>query len=209
MSEKRRALEPGERRRQIMQAASRCFAQRGFERTTTRDIACEAGIAEGTIYNYFASKHELLLAFADIEVIEPLVTIFTGMPDADDEEILRAFIADRLTLWERRAPLMKVLASEGLYNPQLATAAFEKIGRPALLLLEGYITRRIHEGKFRAMDSSIVARALIGQLLSQFMFWGTFFGHVVEFPPREQFIYELTQLMLCGLRAPRGEGRAQ
>ena len=93
-----------------------------------------------------------------------------------------------------------MLAGEGLFNPWLATLAFEKIGRPALNLLEDYLTRRMHDGAFREMDVGIVARALIGQLLSQFMFWGTFFGHVLAFPPREQFVNELSQLMLQGLR---------
>src|SRR5215472_17763161 len=50
------------RRAQILAAASRVFARRGFHRTTVREVAREAGIADGTIYLYFASKQELLLA---------------------------------------------------------------------------------------------------------------------------------------------------
>src|SRR5438034_6569134 len=50
------------RRAQILEAASRVFARKGFHRTTVREVAREAGIADGTIYLYFASKQELLLA---------------------------------------------------------------------------------------------------------------------------------------------------
>src|SRR5438552_1935032 len=54
--------ERGDRRRtQILDAAARVFAERGYHRTTVRDIAREAGIADGTIYLYFSSKQELLL----------------------------------------------------------------------------------------------------------------------------------------------------
>ncbi|MFL7790868.1 MAG: helix-turn-helix domain-containing protein, partial [Anaerolineae bacterium] len=41
------------RRNQILDAAAAVFAEKGFHRTTTKEIASRAGIAEGTIYNYF------------------------------------------------------------------------------------------------------------------------------------------------------------
>src|SRR5262245_56127224 len=49
------------RRAQILDAATTVFAQRGFHRTTIRDVAKAAGIADGTIYNYFENKTALLL----------------------------------------------------------------------------------------------------------------------------------------------------
>src|SRR5579864_8736119 len=49
------------RRAQILEAATKVFAEKGFHRATTKDIARAAGIAEGTIYTYFASKSDLLL----------------------------------------------------------------------------------------------------------------------------------------------------
>src|SRR2546430_3426370 len=50
------------RRAQILAAASRVFARHGFHRATVRQVAQEAGIADGTVYLYFRSKRELLLA---------------------------------------------------------------------------------------------------------------------------------------------------
>lgn len=53
----------------ILDAAARVFNEKGFERATTKEVAREIGIAEGTIYNYFETKRTLLLAlvrrFAD------------------------------------------------------------------------------------------------------------------------------------------------
>ena len=49
------------RKAQILDAATRVFAQRGFHRTTIRDVAKAAGVADGTIYNYFENKTGLLL----------------------------------------------------------------------------------------------------------------------------------------------------
>ena len=50
-----------QRRREILDAALRCFADEGYHATTNRKIARRAGITEGLIYHYFPSKKALLL----------------------------------------------------------------------------------------------------------------------------------------------------
>jgi TetR/AcrR family fatty acid metabolism transcriptional regulator len=54
-----------DRRTVILDAALRTFVKRGYPETKVAEIASEAGVAEGTLYNYFASKEELLLALFD------------------------------------------------------------------------------------------------------------------------------------------------
>jgi len=49
----------------ILDAALRTFVKRGYPETKVAEIASEAGVAEGTIYNYFPSKEDLLLALFD------------------------------------------------------------------------------------------------------------------------------------------------
>src|SRR5919107_3191422 len=60
-----RALVVRARREQILEAATRVFAEKGFRRATTRDVARTAGVSEGTIYNYFKNKDALLMAILD------------------------------------------------------------------------------------------------------------------------------------------------
>ena len=50
---------PGERRRQILEAALRCFAEQGYEATTLGDIRERSGASTGSIYHLFASKEEI------------------------------------------------------------------------------------------------------------------------------------------------------
>jgi len=50
-----------ETRERILQAAKRLFREQGFDTTTTRDLAREAGIAAGTLFNYFPSKEAIAL----------------------------------------------------------------------------------------------------------------------------------------------------
>ena len=51
---------PGDRRRQILDAAIRVFARQGFHRCRVSDIADEAGVAYGLVYHYFNSKDQVL-----------------------------------------------------------------------------------------------------------------------------------------------------
>jgi AcrR family transcriptional regulator len=51
-------------RQRILEAAAQLFAAKGFEASTTRDIADAAGIASGTLFNYFATKEVILASLA-------------------------------------------------------------------------------------------------------------------------------------------------
>src|ERR1043165_165773 len=53
------------RRAQLLDAAAQAFAERGFHPPTVRDVAKAAGVADGTIYNYFENKTALLLGILD------------------------------------------------------------------------------------------------------------------------------------------------
>ena len=57
-------------RRAILAAALKLFSEKGFYRTTTREIARKAGIAEGTLFNYFETKEDLALYFFEEEQAE-------------------------------------------------------------------------------------------------------------------------------------------
>jgi AcrR family transcriptional regulator len=55
-----RRTHSAERRRQILRAAARVFADRGYATATIENVARAAHVAEGTIYNYFRSKDLLI-----------------------------------------------------------------------------------------------------------------------------------------------------
>src|SRR4030095_551511 len=85
-----------DRREQIIDAALHVFSQRGFERTTNKDIAQEAGITPGLIYHYFESKEELLKAA--IEQHSP-VGLIHSLPDQLMEqppELFLQFLAQKM-----------------------------------------------------------------------------------------------------------------
>ena len=58
-------LQRESRRQQILEAARRCFSRDGFHNTTTADIVRESGVSQGTLYLYFATKEDIIVALAD------------------------------------------------------------------------------------------------------------------------------------------------
>jgi AcrR family transcriptional regulator len=91
-------------RAKIIETALELFAQHGYEATSVRMIAQAAGIAQGLLYNYFASK-EVLLATIVQQSMADVRESFVGAEDAKDpggqiERLIRAAFA---TIQRKRA----------------------------------------------------------------------------------------------------------
>ncbi len=165
---KRRRCSPETRREEILRAAVTLFASHGFTRTTTREIAQTANIAEGTIYKYFASKEELLFAF-----LQPLMSI--SLSDAfplgsapDDAAIIRTFLNDRFSVWERHRELMKAVLSEALFNTALSEG-LSSLLQSATARFAQYLAGRMADGAFIRMNPTVAARGLLGQAFAHFL----------------------------------------
>lgn len=73
-------LDPAERRRQIIAAAQRLYADRPYDRVSTAELAAAAGVARGLINHYFENKRELFLEAMRDSVMMPAA----ALPDLDD-----------------------------------------------------------------------------------------------------------------------------
>jgi len=71
----RRAQNKEATKRRIVTAALALFESKGFEATTTRQIARRAGIAERTVFNYFETKDDIALHFFQLEVDHAIAAV--------------------------------------------------------------------------------------------------------------------------------------
>lgn len=74
-----------DRRRRLLQAAMTLFRARGYAAVTTGEIAAAAEVSVGTLYNYFATKGDLLLALVTLEVEEVLAEGARVVADPPDD----------------------------------------------------------------------------------------------------------------------------
>src|SRR5437868_15417278 len=71
----RRAQNKAAIRKRIVTAALSLFQTKGFDATTTKAIARKAGIAEGTVFNYFRTKEDIALHFFEQEVDQAIAAV--------------------------------------------------------------------------------------------------------------------------------------
>lgn len=114
----RRERERQARREAMLEAAALVFAERGFDNATLDEIALRAEFGKGTLYNYFSSKEELLLAVIDRMYAEFTRTIEESfaverISSVPFEVILRDFLFGCLAYFSNQQHLFMLLMREG------------------------------------------------------------------------------------------------
>jgi TetR/AcrR family transcriptional regulator len=190
-----------DRRLQILGVARELFAAKGFEGTTTREIAEQAGINEALVFRHFATKEDLYWAVID-NMIE------TRGTKERLREHLRAGSSDRETftlvaqeILNRNVQLTRLLFFCALEKHELADRFFKTHVVEYHEILADYIRDGIRLGHFRPMDPILAARSFIGMFSYHFqlseLFGGKRFQH---FDPQE-VIGNLVDIWLLGMRS--------
>src|SRR5215216_2715804 len=142
------------RREQILETALKLFAERGFDATSTKQIAKEVGVAEGLIFHYFPTKASLLTAILQDRLegrrafrtrLRPL------LEDAGGEgvpEVLRVVASGWLATLKRDEEFVVVLFATAQTNPEVR-AAWQGLIREGTELLTGYLASRVEAGELR------------------------------------------------------------
>jgi len=166
----KRAEQKNARRIQIIEAASAVFALKGFARTTIAEVAVQAGIGKGTVYQYFNSKEDLYFAVFDWFMAKTgaavMVTIATLKGSAAAK--LKAVSASLMNSWDEMqdvfALFMEFWAASASPNTQPRFKQVFKQGYGefrtivAALIIEGIERREFREN----IQVSSVAAALVG-----------------------------------------------
>jgi TetR/AcrR family transcriptional regulator, fatty acid metabolism regulator protein len=105
-----------DRRRELLHAAVRVFARKGFHASRVGDIAEEAGVAHGLLYHYFRSKEEVL------------ETIFRRTWKNLDEEMRRIEAAD-IPMRERLRRIARIYLGSWLVAPELIRVLVREVAR--------------------------------------------------------------------------------
>jgi AcrR family transcriptional regulator len=156
-----------DRREQIVQAAMRVFARKGFMRASNKNIAAEAGITPGLIYHYFKSKEALLEAvigsYSPIQVIRENPEQMLAQPP---ETFLRFIITQMLMMVESETflQLIRVFLPEVIHNPNLSPAGLTTL-QEVTHFLESYLAVKMERGELRQADPGLTAHVLYGTIM--------------------------------------------
>ncbi|WP_022854334.1 TetR/AcrR family transcriptional regulator [Thermodesulfatator atlanticus] len=162
-----------EKEERILKAATKVFAQKGFFNTRVSEIAKEAGVADGTIYLYFRSKYDILMAIFDREfkrIISRTKKELENLPDARAK--LERFALLHLSLVEENRDLMELLQIELRQSYKfLKNQQFRRFSE-YVNLISKIVREGQKEGIFRKdVKPGIFKRAFFGALDEMSRFW--------------------------------------
>lgn len=107
-------------REKIVETARSLFAENGFDRTTTAEIAREAGISEGTIYRHFKSKKELLMECV-IPVLQKIVDLTEDYHPREKNlrTLTIGLLEMRLQLFQEHYETFRIFFRELIYSREM------------------------------------------------------------------------------------------
>jgi AcrR family transcriptional regulator len=157
-----RSAGAGEKRRQILDAAVRVFAHKGFHTSRVGDIAEEAGVAHGLLYHYFSSKDEVLDTIFREEWINLLAEIDAiETSTASAREQLERAAARLLGSWQRQPDVIRVLIKEIARSPEVQQRIGELV-KP-IEAIQRMIAHGQETGEFRSdLDARVAGIVFYG-----------------------------------------------
>lgn len=189
-----------ERKSQILNAAEDVFTQKGFEEARMDDIAEETGLSKGTLYLYFKSKDDLIIAILDRMFQREFRQLENLDQDAESATEAIWKITDLLTKeilsLLRLIPIVYQFLALAFRNKYVQKALKKYVNRYLDLLIP-IIQRGIDSGEFRPVDAREVAVAMGAMLEGTLLLW-VYDKSIVE---PEYHIHSGMKLLLEGVQA--------
>lgn len=149
------------RRNQILDAATVVFARKGFHSATIRQIAQEAGIADGTIYIYFKTKIDLLVGILDRINESERREEDLGQPVASDfAGAFTAYFRHRMGLLDANFQAFQAILPDILNNAELRIRYYQQVVEPTLALAVPAFQSWVDQGLIKPIDVTLTTRII-------------------------------------------------
>lgn len=201
---------PPDRRQEILAAAFRLFAEKGYAATTNADIARAAGVTPPALYYYFPSKADLFkAAISDRksaifpEFSQMADQVLDSPPDVVLPMVIQAmvtFMAD-----ERTQALVRILLTEGPRHPEVVEI-YESQGIGQVIpLLFRYLQHQMDLGRIPKMEPLAVAALLMGPIVATLIMRDLLQLGLAQRLTNEAMVRGIIERTLPGLLSPNKE----
>ena len=192
-------------RNAILDAAILCFAEKGFHRTTMRDVMRASGMSAGALYLYFKSKNELVEAIAESRHLRERDWITSALGGGDPSEILEALVrsfakvlADPSEQIERTLGIQ--LWAESLLDPKIRASVIKGVDAPTDLLAAFFRSEQRKGNVSRSLNCRAIASVLVA--VYQGLVLQVAWQPEISLKPR----LKVVESMLLSLTAPAKQG---
>ncbi|MDJ1173397.1 TetR/AcrR family transcriptional regulator [Roseofilum capinflatum] len=152
-------------RTRILEAAQHLFARRGYDGTTTRDLAQAAGVAEGTLFRHFSNKKAILLEIATQGWIDILTDLLTELSEMGSYRDIAQVMRRRMMSLHRNADRMRVCFMEAQFHPELRDRIQADVIDKMTDVAEAFFQTAMDRGVYRQMNPKIVAQVFLGMFV--------------------------------------------
>lgn len=193
-------------REALLRAADELFRTRGYHRTTISAIVRRARLAQGSFYNHFSDKRQILGCLFD-DVAARLVAGFsdaaTHEPASFEEhrEIVTAAVRRLLTVLEDNRPLVEFFFREAPVIDEEFARRLESMLDGFTAIAQSYVDRAIALGFARPCRSDVVAHAIVGIGLRLNAVWGSSRLTNIDL---DAIVDEVANLIYDGVSVPEG-----
>ncbi|NJD56098.1 MAG: TetR/AcrR family transcriptional regulator [Nitrospirae bacterium] len=156
-------------RTRILEAALHLFSQNGYLGATTREIAGRAGVAEITLFRHFPTKEklfgEVVARYSFLPALREMLPELRKMEYRDALSVLAGKFLGRLS--ERR-DLIRIMQSEMAGYPSAVRKIYHGLIGEMFTTLASYFAELQKQGKLRAFQPELAAKAFLGMFFSHF-----------------------------------------
>jgi len=193
-----------DRRTQLIETALNVFSRKGFNGTTTKEIAAQAGVTEAIIFRHFPNKAALYQAVLESNMACQgfetwMATVQECMERDDDEGLFRAIAAAMIGAYRSDERMERVLLFAALEGNEQGLEHFRSFSIPIAHLLCDYVVRRQAAGALVAISPTAILAAISGMAQRYAMLTGMF-GFRMELSPDEA-VELFTQILMKGIQA--------
>jgi len=149
-------------RDRILKTAQRLFAHRGYDATTTKDLATEAGISEGTLFRQFENKKAILVEVATEGWVEILTDLLTELSEMGSYKAVAQVMKRRMLRLQENGELMRVCFFEAQFHPELRERIQSEVISKMTDVTEAFFETAMEKGIYRRMNPRVVAQVFLG-----------------------------------------------
>jgi AcrR family transcriptional regulator len=181
-----------EARTRILDAAQTLFAAHGFNATTTKAIAEQAGVPGGLIFYYFPTKKALLASvLSERNILVELRTVVDTLIIPDPRAALITLASRYLTTLEQHKELACIMLREFQSHPEVA-AEFHELHEENIRFIASYVQKTLNAGQYKSVKNvQAIARMFLYNIIV--------IGIIEDLPDPLHFVENMVDILLPDL----------
>ncbi len=171
-------MDSGQRKKQILECAKKLFARKGYYHTQISDIQNAAGVARGTIYQYFKNKDDIFLTLLENLHIE-MKEVISSKPEnleedfSSGEKVFRYRIKKAFALFANDPDYCNILLRVGLGLGENFDSILRRFDKQMVELIKSYLVSGIKLGRIKPdIDPVFMSNVIGGGFMRMAYYYG-------------------------------------